>query len=101
MSLVRGCDEVVKRVSSRVVSSIPLNKAHVVVQDVRWGSNEGRMITDCDCAGTQVSNTTNSVADEEHRLDMTRVSCGCYFPGIGNKGPFAASPAGQVLDCYA
>ena len=101
MGFVRGCDEVVKRISSRVVSSIPLNKAHVVVQNVGWASNEGGVVSDCDSASTQVSNTTNSVADEEHRLAMTRVSCGCYFPGIGNKGPFADSPAGQILDCYA
>ena len=81
-----GCDEMIKRISCRVVSSVPLGKSSDALRHAGQPNNEYHRIGDA-AAVNICARHNGTVVTYTGRLDIAGVSIG-------------DSPIGQILDCY-
>ena len=81
-----GCDEMIKRISCRVIRSVPLGRSSDALRDARQPSNKHHRISNA--AAVNIHSGHNGTAiTYTGRLDIAGVSV-------------VDSPIGQILDCY-
>ncbi len=81
-----GCDEMIKRISCRVVSSVPLGKSSDALRHAGQPNNEHHKISNAAAVNILARHSSTPVS-YTGRLDIAGVSIG-------------DSPIGQILDCY-
>lgn len=81
-----GCDEMIKRISCRVVRSVPLGRSSDALRHARQPNDEHHKIGDVVAVNIRARHNGTPVA-YTGRLDIAGVSVG-------------DSPIGQILDCY-
>lgn len=81
-----GCDEMIKRISCRVVRSIPLGKSSDALRHAGQPNNEYHRIGDAAAVNIRARQSSTPVT-YTGRSDIAEVSIG-------------DNPIGQILDCY-
>ena len=81
-----GCDEMIKRISCRVVSSVPLGRSSDALRHAGQPNSEHHKISNAAAVNIRAGHNGTAIT-YTGRLDIAGVSIG-------------DSPIGQILDCY-
>ena len=81
-----GCDEMIKRISCRVVRSVPLGKSSDALRHAGQPNSEHHKISNAAAVNIHAGHNGTAIT-YTGRLDIAGVS-------------IVDSPTGQILDCY-